>query len=63
VTDADRAGISATTFLLLCVAWGPDRAVFVLMLVAIAAGWFWLTRSFPRTAWILSGFIRGLFGR
>ena len=37
--DFDRLGLSATTFLMLCMWLGPDRAVFLLTAVAIAAAW------------------------
>jgi hypothetical protein len=61
-SDADRLGLSATVFLTLCVAWGPSRACFVIMLVAILAGWLWLIRRYP-LGWALLGFLRGLLGR
>jgi hypothetical protein len=62
-SDADRAGISASTYLLLVAAWGPHRAFYVVMLVAILVGWFWLIRRFPLLGWALLGFLRGLLGR
>ena len=61
-SDADRLGLSATTFLTLCIAWGPSRACFVIMLVAIGAGWFWLCRRWPIVGWLTCVFINGLFG-
>ena len=63
ISDEERLGISATTFLAMCIWRGPNRTRFVLMLVAILAGWFWLCRRFPAVAWITRGFLRGLFGR
>jgi hypothetical protein len=61
-SDADRAGISATTFIALCLWMGPDRAVFLLTVVAIGVAWFWLCRRFPLVVWFTAGFIRGLIG-
>lgn len=63
MTDADRAGLSAVTFLVLCIWLGPDRACFLLTVVAIVAGWFWACRRWPIVAYITWGFIRGLCGR
>jgi hypothetical protein len=47
MTDSDRLGISATTFLTLCIAWGPDRACFVIGLAAIIAMWIAMCRRWP----------------
>jgi hypothetical protein len=64
--DEGLIGVSATTFLLLCLWLGPDRAVFPLAGVAIVAGWCLLCRRFPIvgyfTAVFLGGFVSGLFG-
>ena len=45
--DEDRLGLSATTFLTLCIAWGPNRACFVIAFAAIVAVWVALCRRFP----------------
>jgi hypothetical protein len=56
-------GVSATTYLALCVWLGPNIATFLIVVVAIGAVWFWFAGRFPRTAWVAYGFLRGLFGR
>jgi hypothetical protein len=55
--------LSATTFLTLCVAWGPNRACFVIVLVGGLWGWFAVCRRYPVVAYATLGFIRGLTGR
>jgi hypothetical protein len=62
-SDEDRLGVSATTFLTLCIWLGPDRAVFLVTIAAIGSGWFWLCRKWPILGWATLGFIRGLLGR
>jgi hypothetical protein len=63
--DEALLGISAVTFLLLCLWLGPDRAVFLLTVVAIVVGWYLLCRRFPIvghfTAVFIGGFFSGLF--
>ena len=44
---AAQLGVSATTFLTLCVWLGPNRACFVIALAAIVAAWVALCRRFP----------------
>ena len=62
----DRAMASALLFLTLCVAWGPDRACFVIVIVAIAATWFALCKRWPLVGYFsvvfFGGFLGGLFG-
>jgi hypothetical protein len=54
---------SAVLFLILCIWAGPDRAVFLIALVALVVGWFAFCRRWPLVAWGVLGFIRGLAGR
>jgi hypothetical protein len=65
-SDEDRAGLSATTFLTLCIAWGPNRACFAIMTVAIGALWIALCRRYPAvgtlTGIFIVSFVQGLFG-
>ena len=60
---AAQIGVTATTFLALCVWIGPDRACFLIAIAAILTIWFWLCCRFPTAALIATGFIRGLTGR
>ena len=57
--------VSATTFLLLGIWLGPDRAVFLIMIAAIVAAWIWLAARFPTvgdlTYVFFYGFVGGLF--
>ncbi len=43
----------------------PFRHLIILIGIGIVAlnAWLWLCRRFPRTAWFLYGFARGLGGR
>lgn len=50
-----QIGVTATTFLTLCMWLGPNRALFGLW------AWFAMCRRYPAVAWM--GFLRGLFGR
>jgi hypothetical protein len=59
----DLLGVSAVTFLTLCVAWGQNRACFVIAFASVLVGWLALCRRYPTVAWITMGFLRGLFGR
>jgi hypothetical protein len=44
---AELWGVSATTFLVLCIAFGPHRAVTWIVVAAIAGGFVALCRRFP----------------
>jgi hypothetical protein len=59
----DRIGLSATTFLLLGIWLGPDRACFLIAVAAILTVWFWACRRWPLVAVFTLGFFRGLLGR
>lgn len=60
--NSDRLGLSATTFLMLCMWLGPDRAVFLLTAVAIAAAWVALCKRFPTVGFLTGAFFNGLLG-
>ena len=68
--DADRTGLSATTFLMLGIWLGPDRAVFLIVVAAIVALWVQVCRRFPVVARLtyvffnsfVLGLISGLIG-
>jgi hypothetical protein len=66
MTDSDRLGLSATTFLLLGVWLGPHAACWLVAIAAIIAGWIWLARRSPTFGWLTAvffdDFISGLFG-
>jgi hypothetical protein len=64
-THSRRAllGVSATTFLLLGIWLGPDRAVFLIAVAAVVSGWFLACRRWPLVAIFTTGFIRGLLRR
>jgi hypothetical protein len=47
----DLLGLSATTFLLLCIWLGPNLACFLIAVVALLAAWFALCRRYPAVAW------------
>jgi hypothetical protein len=54
----DLIAVLAVTFLTLGIAWGPNHACFVIMVVAVGVGWFWLIRRYP--SWSVSpGIIAG----
>jgi hypothetical protein len=59
-------GISATTYLMLCLWLGPHAACWLIALAAIIAGWVWLAYRFPLVGWFttvfFAGFISGLVG-
>lgn len=55
-------GISAVTFLALCVWMGPDAAVWFIFIAAIVAVWVALGRRFPTFGWLTAIFIDGFFG-
>jgi hypothetical protein len=63
INDQHRAGLSATTFLLLGVWLGPDRAVFLLTVIAILTLWFLACRRWPIVAIFTAGVVRGLLRR
>ncbi len=56
-------GVTAVTFLTLCVWLGPDRAVFLLAVVAIGSLWLLGCRRWPLVAIFTIGVIRGLLRR
>jgi hypothetical protein len=59
-------GVSAVTFLTLCVWIGPHAACWLVAIAAIIAMWVWLCRCFPTFVWLTAeffdGFLGGLFG-
>jgi hypothetical protein len=59
----DLLGVSAVTFLTLCMWLGPPLACSLLIIVAIMALWFFACRRWPIVAWFTAGFIRGLMRR
>jgi hypothetical protein len=65
-SDADRAGLSATTFLMLCVWLGPHAAFWLIAITAIVAMWIAMCRRVPTLGYFsgvfIVGFIQGLFG-
>jgi hypothetical protein len=65
MTRRDEAllGISATTFLLLCVWLGPRLACSLLTIIGAMALWLAMCRRWPILASISVGFLRGLFNR
>jgi hypothetical protein len=60
---ADPFVASALLFLTLGLWLGPSRALFLILVVAALAGWFWLCQRYPITACATLGFLRGLLGR
>ena len=70
ISETDRAGISATTFLMLSIWIGPTAACWLIAIAAIVAGWIWLGHRFPTVGWLtyvffnsfVLGLIGGLFG-
>jgi hypothetical protein len=64
MTKRDEAllGISATTFLLLCVAFGPKLACSLLICIGVGTLWFIACRRWPWLAWLSIGFLEGLLG-
>jgi hypothetical protein len=62
----DLLGVSAITFLTLCVWIGPHAACWLIAIAAIIAGWIWLANRFPTFGWLtyvfFDGFLGGLFG-
>ncbi len=63
ISDEDRLGLSATTFLMLCIWLGPRTAVSLIVVVAIVALWIAMCRRWPWLAVFSIGLIRGLFSR
>ena len=61
--DEARLGLSAVVFLQLCIWLGPDRAVFLVAVVAILTAWFLACRRWPWFAWFTINFLNGLFRR
>jgi hypothetical protein len=66
ISDADRTGLSATTYLLLCISLGPHLAFSLIVVAAIVALWAALCRRFPAVGYFTGvfvvGFIQGLLG-
>ena len=62
-SDEDRTGLSATTFLMLCIWLGPRLAVSLIVIIAIAALWAAACRRWPWFAVFSIGLVRGLMGR
>jgi hypothetical protein len=64
-SDEDRAGLSATTFLTLCVAWGPHAAFFLTVTAMLIGMWVLICKRFPflghLTVVFIDGFVSGLF--
>jgi hypothetical protein len=59
-------GVSAVTFLALCIWVGPNAACWFIAIAAIIAVWVALCRRFPTFGWLtfvfFDGFFGGLFG-
>jgi hypothetical protein len=58
-----QLGLSATTFLILCLWLGPHVTVPLLFVIAIAVVWFLACKRWPLFAVFTIGFLRGLFRR
>jgi Flp pilus assembly protein TadB len=56
-------GVSAMTYLALCVWLGPKVATSLIIVAALLAAWFWTCRRHPTAAWLTWAFMRGLAGR
>ena len=61
--DSELLGISATTFLTLCLWLGPQVACSLIFVIAIGYVWFAACRRWPIVAVFTVGLIRGLFRR
>ena len=63
---AAQIGVTATTFLALCIWLGPNAACWLIVIAAFIACWAWLCVRFPFfgvfTVACISGFVGGLFG-
>lgn len=59
----DLLGVSAVTFLVLCVGLGPRLACSLLFVAAIVTVWILAAKRWPWFAVFSAGFIRGLFSR
>jgi hypothetical protein len=55
-------GVSASTFLTLCIAWGPRRACFVIAVAFILWAWVAACGRWPGVSIFTSGFLTGLVG-
>jgi hypothetical protein len=62
VKRRNQLGLSAVTFLVLCVAFGPRLACSLLCCVGLATVWILACRRWPGFAWFSWGFVQGLFG-
>ena len=56
----NQLGLSATTFLILCIWLGPDRACFFIGLAAFIAVWAALCKRFPALGWFTTAFFFGV---
>ena len=63
ISDEERLGISATTFLMLCLWLGPRLAVSLIVVVGVGTLWFLACRRWPLFAIFSIGLLRGLFRR
>jgi hypothetical protein len=61
-SDADRAGLSAVVFLMLCIWLGPQAACWLVAIAAIVAMWVALCRRFPVVGYLTYRFFLGFFG-
>jgi hypothetical protein len=55
-------GASATTYLVMCVGFGPDQATWFIVVAAFFWAWYALAKRYPIMLVITHGFITGLFG-
>lgn len=58
-----QLGLSATTFLMLCLWLGPRLACSWLTVIGAVALWLALGRRWPILVSLSASFVRGLFGR
>ena len=56
-------GASATTYLVLCIAFGIHLAFSLVVLTAVIWGWWKLCARFPLVGLATLGFFHGLLGR
>lgn len=63
INDQHRAGLSVTTFIMLCVWLGPRLACSLLFVIGVGAVWFLACRRWPIVAIFTAGVVRGLLRR